>query len=418
MMVTAMARTLFRAEWRYFMNRIICDICGSEYPETSDRCPICSYARQGNEKVVAAAGETVRTKVKGGQFSTKNVKKRHKAQQHMEEPDGEQKGSNRPLIIVIIVLLIAILLVSVYIGVRFFRGRSAYQNPPRTTAAAPAPTETTVPPEIPCTGIVLESAVVDLEDPGVQKQLSVQLMPADTTDTVSYTSADPSVAEVSETGLITAVGSGQTSITITCGGISKPCTVVCWFQEEPTLPPETTVPPTEAPKPTEPKQTEPKPTEAPKLKLDQEDVSCFTENEVFTLSVKLGSKSIGRPKDTWTSSDPSVATVENGTVTAVGRGTATITAEYEGKKASCTVRCRFDDTNWKASASDVTITVGESFRLTVTNDSGDRAKAVWTMSIDGVVSMDGSTITGRAPGEVTLTTTVDGVTMTCIVRVR
>ena len=48
------------------MNRIICDICGSEYPETSDRCPICSYARQGNEKVVAAAGETVRTKVKGG----------------------------------------------------------------------------------------------------------------------------------------------------------------------------------------------------------------------------------------------------------------------------------------------------------------------------------------------------------------
>ena len=108
-----------------------------------------------------------------------------------------------------------------------------------------------------------------------------------------------------------------------------------------------------------------------------------------------------------------------------------ITAEYEGQKATCTVRCRFEnpaptekpeeeqkDAAWKASHSDVSISVGETFRLTVKNSAGETADAIWTMSIDGVVSMDGSTITGRAPGEVTLTTTVDGVTMTCIVRVK
>ena len=63
------------------MNQIICDICGSEYPEGYDRCPTCSYPRLGGEKIVAAgAVETAQEKVKGGHFSSKNVKKRRKAQ--------------------------------------------------------------------------------------------------------------------------------------------------------------------------------------------------------------------------------------------------------------------------------------------------------------------------------------------------
>ena len=40
---------------------------------------------------------------------------------------------------------------------------------------------------------------------------------------------------------------------------------------------------------------------------------------------------------TWSSSDQSVATVSNGTVTAVGTGTAIITATAGGKSGSCTV---------------------------------------------------------------------------------
>ena len=40
---------------------------------------------------------------------------------------------------------------------------------------------------------------------------------------------------------------------------------------------------------------------------------------------------------TWSSSNASVATVENGVVTAVGAGTATITATVDGKSATCTV---------------------------------------------------------------------------------
>lgn len=414
------------------MNRIICDICGSEYPETAERCPICSYARQGTEKVIAAgAADAAVEKIKGGRFSAKNVKKRRKQQLKAAAVSevAPEKDLNRPLWIVIIVLLVAILLVSLYIGVRFFRGRDLFTGGAQTTAVQTSiPTGTTVPPTVPCAGIRLETGVIALDEAGQEHQIALTLTPEDTTDAVTYVSSDPAVAEVTERGLVIANGSGQATITITCGDVTETCEVICWFAEETTAPVETTAPtePPETTKATEPtKATEAnKATEATKatepavLTLDVTDASCFTQNETFTLSVKLGSKSVGRSKVTWTTSDPKVATVENGKVVAVGKGTATITAEYEGKTATCVVRCRFEDTSWKASAADVTLGVGESFKLTVTNNSGETADAIWTMNVDGVVSINGKTITGRAPGTVTLSTTVDGVTMTCIVRVK
>lgn len=430
------------------MNQIICDICGSEYPEGYDRCPTCSYPRQGGEKIVAAgAVETAQEKVKGGHFSSKNVKKRRKAQKkaaqayvaeeaYAEEaaeavPAHQERSSNKPLWITIILLLIAIILVGVYIVMRFGQGLGAFlpvqTTVPTTTAA---PTETTQPPAVPCAGMTLESPVIALDEVGQQLRIGMKLVPENTTDALSFVSQDPAVVQVDSEGVLTAVGSGQTTVTITCGKVVRECSVVCWFADATTAPVETTAPtaPPETTKATEA-------TEPAVLKLDQEDVSCFNNGETFNLYASVGSKSIGRSKVTWSTSDSKVAKVENGTVTAVGKGTATITAEYNGMKATCTVRCRFENTteapeggqqdqggqqasDWKASHSDVSISVGEVFRLKVTNSAGETAKAIWTMDREGVVSIDGRSVTGRAPGTVTLTTTVDGVTMTCIVRVK
>ncbi len=423
------------------MNRIICDICGSEYAQTSECCPICGYPRQGAEKTAAAAGAVDRAKVKGGRFSSKNVKKRRKAQQ--KEAAAEQERSDKPLIIVIILLLVAIALVSAYIVKRFIWGSdSAFgsgrvPNTPTTTA----PADTTAAPTVPCAGIQLDTPVIALDAPGQTHKLELTVVPEDSTDVLIFASSDEAVVRVSADGTLTAVGSGRAEITITCGSVTRSCSVVCWFEAETTAPVETTVPPetaapTEAPKPTEPKPTQPKPTEAAVLKLDPDDASCFEVGETFTIYARLGSSTVSRSKVKWSTSDPSIATVKNGVITAVGKGTATITAEYEGKKATCTVRCRFENpTNqedqgsqeeqepsanqtWRASHSDVSIVIGESFRLTVKNSDGETADAIWTMSIDGVVAIDGKTITGRAPGTVTLTTTVEGQTFTCIVRVR
>ena len=401
------------------MNQIICDTCGSKYPETDERCPVCSYARQGNEKVVAAsAAEPAAVKVKGGRFSSKNVKKRHKAQRAAQD---RQTNPNKPLWIIIALLLAAILMVTAYIGIRFFRNRDSLQGilPSRETTAAP--TQTTQPPTIPCVALSLDNAVVALDEVGQTHQLGLKCTPEGTTDELRFVSSDPAVATVSEDGLVTAVGSGQAIITITCGEVVRECDIICWFQQETTAP---TTQPTTAP------------TEPAVLTLDVTDASCFKKNEVFNLYAKLGEESVGRSRITWTSSDPKVAKVEKGQVTAVGKGTATITAEYQGQKATCVVRCRFEDAeptqgsqdqedqgsqtaaDWKASHTDVSISVGETFRLKVTDSNGNTAKAIWTMDLDGIVSIDGRSVTGRTPGIVTLTTTVDGVTMTCIVRVK
>lgn len=419
------------------MNRIICDICGSEYPQNEERCPICSYPRQGNENMATAAAEASYTKVKGGRFSSRNVKKRMKAQKRAENVEIE-KDPNKPLIITIAILLIAIALVTAFIALRFF-----WDGLPAWQSKAPA-VSTTSSSAVPCSGIALEAQILDFEALGEQKQIVVQCLPEDTTDTVTFVSADPSVAEVSGDGLITAVGTGETTITITCGTISKDCTVVCWFREETTIPADTTAPTETEPEETKPEESKPEESKpengvSGSLTLDRNDVSFFNVGEAFTLSVHLDGVSVSRSKVTWSTSSSRIATVENGLVVAVGKGTATITAEYEGKKATCIVRCQFapptsedenqqdqeeqenedrpQDTSWKISHTDVTLAADESFSLTVKNRAGETADTIWTMSVDGIVAVNGNTITGKTPGTVTLKTEVDGVTFSCIVRV-
>lgn len=414
------------------MDQIICDICGSAYSETAERCPICNYPRQGNEAKAVCREETVKTKAKGGHFSSKNVKKRRKAK--MKTGKANKPKSDKPLIVTIILLLIAIMLVSAYIVFRFWGGRNELsgllQKEPAVTTTVPT-VPTTEALLVPCTGLQMANSVVELAGIGEQFQLAVKPAPENTTDVVVYASSDDSVATVSETGVVTAVGAGQAQITVTCGDASASCLVDCWFQTE-TEPVETTQPPVTEPQQTQPQPTEPKPTEKPVLVLDPVDVSCFSAGETFTIYPRFGGSSVRRSKVEWSSSDPKIAVVENGIVTAVSKGVATITATYEGQKAECTVRCRFEDskpaedeqeqkpqsTSWKASHTDVTITVGESFRLTVKNSAGETADAIWTMDVSGIVSVDGKTVTGGAPGVVTLTTTVDGITLTCIVRVK
>ena len=418
------------------MNRIICDICGCEYEETAEICPVCGYPRQGTEKIAAAAAVVERVKVKGGRFSSKNVKKRRKAQLRSAAADMNTERSDKPLLIVIALLVVAILLVSLYIAQRFIwgSGNAFITNRGQYTSTTTAPAVTTAAPTVPCAGILVDTPVIALDAAGQTQKLELSVMPEDTTDVLTFASSDEAVVQVSDDGTLTAVGSGQAEITITCGAVVRSCSVVCWFGEEATLPAETVIPsestaPVETTKPTEPKATE-----AAVLTLDPNDVSLFSINESFTIYARLGSSTVNRSKVTWTSSDPKIAAVDDGVVTAVGKGVATITAEYKGQKATCTVRCRFenptnqeedqngqeDQTNtaWRASHSDVSISVGEAFKLTVKNSSGETADAIWTMSIDGVVSVDGKTITGRAPGLVTLTTTVEGQTFTCIVRVK
>ena len=77
---------------------------------------------------------------------------------------------------------------------------------------------------IPTTSVTVAPASVTLA-PTATQQLTTTVLPANTTDTLSYLSSDNDVATVSDEGLITAVAEGTATITATSGGYSDTCVV-------------------------------------------------------------------------------------------------------------------------------------------------------------------------------------------------
>lgn len=84
------------------MSKIICDVCGTSYPETATQCPICGCVRSSDSVTVAGdAGDVTAQKpssyayVKGGRFSKTNVKKRN-AGVPLVNAESTQKPQPRP----------------------------------------------------------------------------------------------------------------------------------------------------------------------------------------------------------------------------------------------------------------------------------------------------------------------------------
>ena len=62
------------------MSKIICEFCGTSYPEAATQCPICGCVRPANDDefmdvLEEASQEHEYHFVKGGRFSAKNVKR-------------------------------------------------------------------------------------------------------------------------------------------------------------------------------------------------------------------------------------------------------------------------------------------------------------------------------------------------------
>ena len=93
------------------MSKVICDVCGTSYPETSTQCPICGCVRPADSPVVEEKDRETGsyTYVKGGRFSKSNVRKR--SQSTAQEDKKENKPANKKAIGLIIVLICLILIV-------------------------------------------------------------------------------------------------------------------------------------------------------------------------------------------------------------------------------------------------------------------------------------------------------------------
>ena len=266
------------------MSKIICDVCGTRYPDTAEQCPICGHIREASGKTAedVLIMDDIRTesrpRVQGGRFSKSNVKKRNegavpyteapakskaakKAEaapaKRKEEPefteDEQNKKANTILNILLVVVILALLAVTGYI---FMEHIMPNLNKPEATAApvetipeTAEPTETEEP-TFPCENLVLEESEVLLTEYEQKWLINVEVQPLNTTDTLTFISSDELIATVDSEGCVTALAEGEATITIVCGNIGVEYHVVCLFPGVDIKPGETPTdpPPTEPPK--------------------------------------------------------------------------------------------------------------------------------------------------------------------------
>ena len=260
------------------MSKIICDVCGSRYPDTAAQCPICGCI---NNKVAKAPAEDrepavktelpERTSTPGGRFSKANVNKRNEGKTFTEEPATRvkrEKPQAKPQIqedydleedfeeetgkkrggfvnVLLVLVIVALLGVCAYLFIQFFMpsffGSDSIIAPTEpVVAATEAPTEApapTLPPMIPCEKLVAEEATVTLTEAGQVQSLNIQVMPENSTDGLIYISSNEEVATVNEKGEVTAVGEGSVVITAFCGAQQLECNVICNFSGAPVTEP-------------------------------------------------------------------------------------------------------------------------------------------------------------------------------------
>lgn len=404
------------------MSKIICDVCGTSYSDNVDVCPICGCSNSLDDQDYSMMPEETDLSapyhhVRGGRFSKSNVRKRIRnveeeteepAEEPVEEELEEEKpasSSNKGLVIAIVLLILAILAVGVYIYINFL---APVLMPEQEASDVPSATAAqTVQQTIPCTKIVLDNLALTFTGSGASRNLISTLTPINTTDIVRFDSLDEAVATVDQNGLITAIGYGETTIVVTCGEVTAECMVI--VNED-----------------------------SPDFSLNRDEIKFYAVGEEWTLY----DGPVAVTDITWASDDPSVATVDNGKVVAVGSGITTIYADYSGQMVSCIVVCEFaEETEPPTEATvseenytkpyrlknlfspydnDVIISKGESFTLVLIDAYGNRIQGVtWSVEDPECCSVENGTVTGLASGKTTnVIATFNGKTYTCYVRVK
>lgn len=205
---------------------------------------------------------------------------------------------------------------------------------------------------------------------GDSYQLSVKDAPA----AVTWSTKDAAIAKVDNTGKVTAVAAGNTTITAVSGEQTVSCEVVV---------------------------------EAPdSIALDKTELT-MNIGDIYTLVANMEDVS-------WSSSDEKVATVdENGKVLAMGTGTAIIDAHAKGKSVECKVTVLVDESiEPELNVEKLELAVDESKELTA-NVYGVK----WESTDESVATVEDGVVTGISAGEAQIIVTYGNKSTMCAVTV-
>lgn len=164
------------------------------------------------------------------------------------------------------------------------------------------------------------------------------------------------------------------------------------------------------------------------VKLNKTEITLeIGDSETLTATVSSDGAVV-----TWSSDNSAVATVADGKVTALAKGTAVITASAESKTATCTVTVvekilPVDPTpvdpvaveSVMLNKSTLTLDIGgtETLTATVKPDNATNKTVAWESDKPAIAKVENGKVTALAEGTATITATADGKSDVCTVTV-
>ena len=248
-----------------------------------------------------------------------------------------------------------------------YRGNGS--GPVKLSAAVPAPT-------VAVTSVSLNKTGLSFTGTGASQTLTATVSPSNATNkTITWSSSNTSVATVSN-GVVKAVGFGTATITAKSNnGKTASCKVTV------------------------------NPIQPTGIKATPETSTLYGLNGTVKLTANVMPSNATYKAVTWSSNNTHVATVSSdGTVKAVGYGTATITAKSNnGKTASCTVNVKKEEvtaltiatqpTKTSYSVGDTLNTAGLTLKATYNNDTVKTISSGFTCNVSKLTSTGSQTAT-------------------------
>jgi uncharacterized protein (TIGR02145 family) len=240
----------------------------------------------------------------------------------------------------------------------------------------------------PVTGVTLNKTSYEMTE-GDEVNLVAQITPNNATNkNVTWTSSNSTVASVVD-GKVTAIKAGAAMITVKTedGGKTATCEITVNAKTCPVT----------------------------SVSLDRTAIE-LTEGDELTLNATITPDNATNKNVTWISSNTSVATVDNGKVTAHKSGFATIivTTEDGGKTATCEIMVNSKTvvvTDVTLSEEVIEIYEGDIFILTATiyPENSTNKNVSWTSSNTSVTTVENGKVTAHMPGSSIITViTEDG----------
>ena len=227
---------------------------------------------------------------------------------------------------------------------------------------------------------------------GTKTTLTAKIYPENATNQqITWTSDDSSIASIDDTGTISALQVGVTTITAKCGDVSATCKVTV-----------TPVSPTS-------------------IELNIKDMILYI-GQSETIQAVVRPANTTYPTITWKSDDESIAKVSaEGKVTGVKEGVTIITATCGEVSASCKVTVNpIPASNIEITTGDVTLTIGSTTDLVakVSPDNTTHPDVEWLSSDTNIATITAEgTVTAVNIGTAIITAKCGNVSATCTVTV-